>query len=131
MKNISLLAIFAGVMVSQLTAFTVAQLIAVAIMFIYSSQFLVAFFEYPGPIAITMLGHLCSVALGGYVAMLVNNRSLINPLIVGLLNLALGFLCLYLIDFAYAEDYLWLPALAGLLTPPAALVFAYNNRGTS
>jgi hypothetical protein len=60
--------------------------------------------------------------------MLLSKKALVNPLIVGVLNLLLNLWFMYLIDFKYGGDYAWMLIIAVILIIPSSLLGGYAYR---
>ena len=134
MEKISPLGIFLGVLAAQGASYVFAFVFAIACILIYGNKVLVAFFEYPSSIAITLGLGLLATAIGGFVAVAVTKKSIVNAIICGVLTLVISVAFLYAIDFKYAYDYRWMLVLSLLLTIPSAylgghvFIVMHNNK---
>ena len=131
-KDISPLGIIVGLCAIQAVSMTVSTGLIILFFFMYDNSVMVAVFEYPLPIAMTMLLTLLSTSLGGYCSLLFTKKSLINPFLVGLISLVLNVWLLSLIDFKYAIDYRWLLVITSLLIIPSSLFggYLYQHKST-
>jgi hypothetical protein len=125
MEKISLLGIILGVLASQGVSYAFAFIFAIICLLIYGNKALVAFIEYPSSIAITLGLGLVSTAIGGFIAMAIAKKSIINAIICGILTLLISVFFLYAIEFKYANDYKWMLVLSLLLTIPSAYLGGY------
>lgn len=127
-KDISPMSIFLGMLLSQIVSAMAAILLTMLLFFVYGNKMLVAFFEYPSSILITIFFTCLSIFIGGYCCMLLSKKTLVNPFIVGLLNLLLNFWFMYLIDFKYGGDYAWMLFIAATLIIPSSILGGYVYR---
>jgi hypothetical protein len=120
MGKLSLSGIVLGVLAAQVAAYVFGFIIILACLAVFGSGVLVAFFENPVVIAITLLSYLVSTGIGGYVSLLPEDKSTINAIIVGILTLAISTLFHWYIDFKYAIGHEWMVTLSWMLTIPVA-----------
>lgn len=125
MQKIDIFGILIGVLASHVASSVFGFLFAIACLLVYGSKFLVAFFEYPSSIAITLGLGLVSTSIGGFTAVAVGKKSIVNAVICGVLGLFLSIAILYAMDFKYATNYQWMLALSLLLTIPSAYLGGY------
>ncbi|MFT6098801.1 MAG: hypothetical protein ACJAYF_001344 [Arenicella sp.] len=128
LKDINPMSIFLGMLLSQVAAATAAIALIILFFLVYGNEVLVAFFEYPSSILITIFFTWLSIFIGGYCSMLLSKKALVNPLIVGVLNLLLNLWFMYLIDFKYGGDYAWMLIIAVILIIPSSLLGGYAYR---
>jgi hypothetical protein len=122
MGQISLSGILLGVLVAQVASYVFGFIISLVCLAFFGSGALVAFFENPLVIAITLLSYLVATGIGGYASLLPKNKSTINALIVGILTLSISTLFHWFIEFKYAIGYEWMLTLSWMLTIPCAYV---------
>jgi len=127
-KRINLASVIAGFLVSQVASFALATFLVIVFLFVYGNRVMVAMFEYPSSIAVTLLLTLLAIALGGYVAMAIAKEGLVNSLLVGLVSLATNALLMHYTGYVYAEAHNWLLVAAGVLMVPASLGGGYLFR---
>jgi hypothetical protein len=120
MGKLSLSGIVLGVLAAQAASYVFGFVISMVCLAVFGSGVLVAFFEHPVVIAITLLSYLVSTVIGGYVSLLPENKSTVNAIIVGILTLALSTLFHWFIDFKYAIGHEWMVTLSWMLTIPCA-----------
>lgn len=125
MKKIDIFGILIGVLASYVVSSVFGFLFAIACVLIYGNKFLVAFFEYPSSIAITLFLGLVSTSIGGFTALAVGKKSIVNAVICGVLGLFFSVAILYAMDFKYATNYQWMLAFSLLLTIPSAYLGGY------
>lgn len=130
-KDINLVSILVGSIATQAISAFLALIFVIACFFVYGNNAMVAALEYPSSIAVTMLISLAAVFLGGFITMLISNKSLNNTLLVGLLYLFLNIVFLYSIDFVYAQNYRWMLVLTAVLTIPATVLGGYVYKKNS
>jgi hypothetical protein len=109
-----------GVLAAQVASYAFGFVISMGCLAVFGSGVLVAFFEDPVVIAITLFSYLVSTAIGGFVSLLPENKSTVNAIIVGILTLALSTLFHWFIDFKYAIGNEWMVTLSWMLTIPVA-----------
>jgi hypothetical protein len=124
MGTLSLSGIVLGVLAAQAASYVFGFAISLACLALFGTDALVAFFENPVVIGITLLSYLVSTGIGGYVALLPTNKSAINAVIVGILTLAISTLLHWYIDFKYAIGSEWMLTLSWMLTIPSAYIGA-------
>jgi len=124
-RNISIWGVVLGLLISQAVGYVLAIVLVIGLLFVYKSSMLVAFFEYPVVIALTMLISLLAIACGGYGTMLTKKKHYASSVVYGLLSIALNLGFLYLIDSKYALGSEWILVVAGILVVPSALLGAY------
>lgn len=130
LKKISPLSILVGLLAVQGAGIIMVICMVICFFFIYGNKVLVAFLEYSSSIVITMILTLFSIFIGGYISMLFNKKSIINPFIIGLLSLAINTWFLYVLDFKYGKDHIWMLIITGILTIPSAIFgyYVYNRQ---
>jgi hypothetical protein len=127
-KDISPTSIFLGMLLSQVVSAMAAMAFVMLLFFVYGNKMLVAFFEYPSSILITIFFTWISTFIGGYCCMLLSKKALVNPFIVGFLSLLLNLWLMYLVDFKYGGDYIWMLIIAAILIIPSAVLGGYVYR---
>lgn len=125
MKKISPLGIILGILAAQVSSYALASSFAILCMLIYGNKVLVALLEYPSSIAVTLIIGVISAATGGFVAVSIAKKSLINALICGAFTLCISLAFLYAVDFKYANHYTWMLVLGLLLITPSAYLGGY------
>jgi len=125
MERVSPLGIVLGVLATQGTSYVLGFVFAIACLLVYGNKAMVAFLEYPSSVAITLGLGLVSTAIGGFVAVAIAKRSIVNAVVCGALTLVISVAFLYAMDFKYATDYRWMLALSLFLTIPSAYLGGY------
>jgi hypothetical protein len=120
MGNLSPSGILLGVLATQVASYVFGFVILLVCLAVFGTGVLVAFFENPAVIAVTLLSYLLSGGIGGYVALLPETKSTINAIIVGMITLAFSTLLHWFIDFKYAIGHEWMLTLSWMLTIPCA-----------
>ena len=131
-RKISPLGILVGLLVSQIVSVLAGIVLLVVFLFVYGNKVLVAFFEYPSSIVITMVLRLLSIFIGGYCSMLLSKKALINPFIVGVVSLVSNVWLMVLIDFKYGNDYFGLLIFSAILVIPSSVLggHIYQRKNT-
>ncbi|MGB3611216.1 MAG: hypothetical protein WA987_12635 [Cellvibrio sp.] len=129
-RRINVTSVIAGFLVSQGVGCALAVLLVIGLLFAYGNSVMVAF-EYPSSIAITLLLTLFAIAIGGYVAMVVAKKGLVNSALVGGVSLAANVLLMHYTDYIYGADHTWLLIAAAILMIPASLAGGYLYQRTN
>lgn len=122
MGQLSPSGILLGALATQVASYVFGFVISLGCFAVFGSEVFVAFFENPVVIAITLLSYLVATGIGGYAALLPENKSTINALIVGILTLSISTLLHWFIEFKYAIGHEWMLTLSWMLTIPCAYV---------
>lgn len=124
-KRVKVVSVIVGLIGSQVVSFTMAIFLVIAFLLLCGNSVLVAFFEYPSSIAITLFLTLLGVATGGYIAMAVAKEGMINPFLVGLVSLVLNAWLMHYTEYVYAANHPWLLIVAATLIVPASVGGGY------
>ncbi len=127
-KRVNVLSVTAGLIASQAASFIMAIFLIIAFLFVYGNSVLVAFFEYPSSIAITLFLTLLGVAAGGYIAMAVAKEGMVNSFLVGLVSLVLNAWLMHYTNYVYAANHFWLLIATAILIVPASLAGGYLHQ---
>jgi len=130
LADISPMSIFMGMLITQIAGAVLLIGLLVPLGLIYRYDLFVVLFENPLVILITMILTLLSISIGGYGSMLFSKKALINPFIVGVLNLLINYSLMHKLDFKYGADFLWLVLIALVLIVPSAVFggYYYQNK---